>query len=366
LTLPASASHTIETDAEINNDDRNGFLSTITTTRDDVRQFRSAVAGVLGSTGAEALPAPDPGWRSGWPALVGLGVVALCVPEDRDGSGLEVEVATAVAMELGAVLHGSPYAGLVASAHALAGAGPGDARATEVFDGVLAGRIICAYGRIDPGTDIARAVDGAPDADALLLEDPTDGDLVLLTGPDAWSLRSASHGFDVSRTCADVAVDPERSHHIPASSTARDLFELLQVADALGGVERALDRTVAYAKDRIAFGRPIGGLQAVQHRLADHAVRVRGMSLLVRAAAVAVSDRAPAARRTVLLAELSVTEASDHLLHDLLQLTGAIGFTWEYGLHFYQRRAHQAARLTANPRRARQALAELEGWTGGR
>ena len=61
--------------------------------------------------------------------------------------------------------------------------------------------------------------------------------------------------------------------------TARDLFGLLLAADALGGTERVLDRTVAYAKDRQAFGRAIGGFQAVQHRLADHAVRVRGMSL---------------------------------------------------------------------------------------
>ena len=48
--------------------------------------------------------------------------------------------------------------------------------------------------------------------------------------------------------------------------------------------------------------------------------------------------------------------AAGHILHDLLQLTGAIGFTWEYGLHFFERRVHQDARLAANPRRARHEL----------
>ena len=66
------------------------------------------------------------------------------------------------------------------------------------------------------------------------------------------------------------------------------------------------------------------------------------------------------------LAEASVSSAAGHVLHDLVQLTGAIGFTWEYGLHFFERRIHQDARLAANPRRALQQLADLEGWADGR
>ncbi|UGQ11928.1 hypothetical protein LO772_35100 [Yinghuangia sp. ASG 101] len=50
------------------------------------------------------------------------------------------------------------------------------------------------------------------------------------------------------------------------------------------------------------------------------------------------------------------------MLHDLVQLTGAIGFTWEYGLHLYERRAHLDTRLGHNPRHALLALARTEGW----
>ncbi len=291
------------------------------------------------------------------------------MPETHGGLGLQAEVATATAMELGAALHGSPFAGLAASGHALAAAsssGQAGEPAAEALAGIMAGTVICAYGRLDAASGIARTVDGAPIAGALLLDDPAAGNLVFLPHSSDWAIATTPHPFDVSRTCADVTVSAGRGHRIPASPTARELFHLLLAADALGGTQRALDTTVAYAKDRQAFGRAIGGFQAVQHRLADHAVRLRGMTLLVQAAAQAVAAHDPDTGRAVLLAEASVTTGAGQILPDLLQLTGAIGFTWEYGLHFFQRRAHQDARLAANPRRAHHALAHLEGWTDGR
>jgi alkylation response protein AidB-like acyl-CoA dehydrogenase len=60
-----------------------------------------------------------------------------------------------------------------------------------------------------------------------------------------------------------------------------------------------------------------------------------------------------------------VSGSAVHVLHDLLQLTGGIGFTWEHGLHLYERRAHHDARLAGNPRAAARALAALEGWPRG-
>ena len=174
-----------------------------------------------------------------------------------------------------------------------------------------------------------------------------------------WTATGTPHEFDVSRHCADVTVDPARGVRIPADADRTPTCSgCCSRPTPSGGTERVLDRTVAYAKDRQAFGRAIGGFQAVQHRLADHAVRVRGMSLLVREAAPATRRRR---RRTPtdasLLAEAErAAAAAGHILHDLLQLTGAIGFTWEYGLHFFERRVHHDARLAANPRRARHDL----------
>jgi alkylation response protein AidB-like acyl-CoA dehydrogenase len=162
------------------------------------------------------------------------------------------------------------------------------------------------------------------------------------------------------RRLVNIDFEVENCRRLPDPAAAVALHGLLLAADAVGCVRRTLDRTVAYAGDRQAFGRPIGGFQAVQHRLVDHAIRARGMALLVSEAARLLTAGAPDARRFVAMAEVSVSSGATH---NLLQLTGAIGFTWEHGLHLCERRVHQDARLAANPRAAARSLAGLEGWT---
>jgi alkylation response protein AidB-like acyl-CoA dehydrogenase len=281
------------------------------------------------------------------------------VPEERGGVGMAVDAAVAVAVELGGALHGSPYAGMVASVHALAHAD--DAEARELVADLLTGARTCAYGQLDQaGT--ARGVDGAPEVDAFLFVDAAAGDLVLFTDPASWTVAARRSTFDVSRTCGDVSVDGARGRRIAADARARDLRGLLLAADAVGCVQRMLDRTVRYAGQRQTFGRPIGAYQAVQHRLVDHAITARGMALAVDEAARLLATGSPGAARAVAVAELAVSARAVHVLHDLLQLTGGIGFTWEYGLHLSERRAHHDARLAANPRAAVRALADVEGW----
>ncbi len=289
-----------------------------------------------------------------------LGVTAFCVPEAQGGFGLRVDVAAGAAVELGAALHAAPFAGLTASAHALAQAD--DLMARELLSGILSGERICAFGYLGREGTIARLIDGAAESDAIVLVDRSGG-LLLLADSSDWTMAARHRdGFDVSRQCADVAVSPGAGHQLPTTGIADELFRLLLAADAVGGVQRMLDRTVAYAGQRQAFGRPIGGVQAVQHRLVDHSVRARGMALLVAEAARQLAARRPDARRFVAMAEVSVSSGATHILHDLLQLTGAIGFTWEYGLHYYERRVHHDARLAANPRAAVQSLAHIEEW----
>ncbi|WP_157474167.1 acyl-CoA dehydrogenase family protein [Parafrankia sp. EUN1f] len=357
-----------------------GVDAVLTTTfaSDDIVALRDALRGALGTVWQELPSTVETTWRERWEPLAELGLPGFCVPEARGGFGLRVDAAVTAAMELGAALHPSPFAGLTASAHALAEAAEaagssGDPVVGGLLDDIAAGARICAFGRLGPDGRTARLVDGGPDADALLLLDRTRDELLLLAGPGDWSGEPSRHGFDITRTCADVTVTAGRGQRIAAPVHADALYELLLAADAIGGTQRALDHTVAYTGQRQAFGRPIGGFQAVQHRLADHAVRVRGMALLVHEAARQFDAeprsqeqalaQAQRVRRAVALASLSVSSGAGHILHDLLQLTGAIGFTWEYGLHLYQRRVHQDARLAANPRAAARSLADTEGWT---
>ena len=320
----------------------------------------------MGTAKADYSPNPEADWRAGWPALADLGLVGLCVPEERGGFGFRVDAAAAAAEELGAALHGSPFAGLCASACALAN--ESNPLANDVLTSILAGDLLCAFGELTAGEAIARVVDGAPQAEVVIVVDHVAGCLWLCTERSSWSVNTSGGAglrhFDVSRSCGDVSVDTAVAHRLSLPDNAITLRRLLLAADALGGLRRMLDRTVAYATQRQSFGRAIGGLQSVQHRLVDHSVRARGMSLVVAEAAEALTERSPDAQRLVTSAELSVNSGSS-ILHDLVQLTGAIGFTWEYGLHLYERRAHQDARLASNPRSAAGRLASLEGWTHG-
>jgi len=335
-----------------------------TTDEDDLRQLRDAVRGILGTAPVDATPGVDLEWRRSWTPLAELGLTALCAPERCGGFGFEVAAAVASARELGAALHASPYAGLVTSAHVLGGAG--DGQGAEVLAGIIAGDRVCAFGLLDPSRGVARLVDGAPDADAFVLIEPSSGQFVLVTDPATWRVDPPAHAFDVTRACGDVVVAAGVGRALTGPPSAGLLYRLLLSADALGGVERVLERTVAYARNRIAFGRPIGAFQAVQHRLVDHTIAVRGMALAVTEAAARLAAGAHDAERHVAIAELAVTTGAVHVLHDLLQLTGAIGFTWEYGLHLYERRAHHDAHLAANPRAAVRSLAIVEGWPGAR
>ena len=334
---------------------------------DELRLLHDAVWGTLGAPTADDPPAPDADWRTSWPKLAGLGVVALCAPEAAGGFGFRVDAAVATSRALGAVLHGAPYAATVVAAHVLASAA-GSAPDAAPVEGLLDGSRLAAVGSLDPSGRVARVVDGAGDADVLVLV-PNEADagagadeVVLLTDRASWSVVGA-HTFDVTRSIVDVEVDRAAATTIGVPPTMAGLHGLLLAADALGGVQRMLDRTVAYAAQRQAFGRAIGGFQAVQHRLVDHALRTRGMALLVADAARRLGAGDRGAARAVALAELSVSAGALHVLHDLLQLTGAIGFTWEHGLHLYERRVHQDARLRANPRTAIATIASIDGWT---
>ncbi|MBL7491171.1 acyl-CoA dehydrogenase family protein, partial [Frankia sp. AgW1.1] len=93
---------------------------TTTTANDELLQLREALRGTLGTEGQDLQPTVAADWRPVWPALAELGLTALCVPEPLGGFGLRTDAAVMAAMELGAALYGGPYAGLTASAHALA------------------------------------------------------------------------------------------------------------------------------------------------------------------------------------------------------------------------------------------------------
>ena len=114
-------------------------------------------------------------------------------------------------------------------------------------------------------------------------------------------------------------------------------------ACALGGAQSALDRTLAYAGDRRAFGRRLADFQALQFRIADMATDLEVARAFLRHAAAALDAGAPEATTLCAMAKRHVTDAAFRVANDALQLHGGYGYLAEYGIEKIVRdlRVHQ-------------------------
>jgi alkylation response protein AidB-like acyl-CoA dehydrogenase len=108
--------------------------------------------------------------------------------------------------------------------------------------------------------------------------------------------------------------------------------------EMVGCVQQTLDMTVAYAKERKQFGKPIGSFQIVQHHCADMAIEVEGSRLATYQAAWAISEGLPSLEQ-VAIAKSFVGESCTHIMSLAHQIHGAIGYTRDHNLQYYTRRA---------------------------
>jgi alkylation response protein AidB-like acyl-CoA dehydrogenase len=119
----------------------------------------------------------------------------------------------------------------------------------------------------------------------------------------------------------------------------RDRAYVSIAAEMVGTARRIFDMSLAYAKEREQFDRPIGSFQAIQHKLADMSLALERSTSAVQYAAMtcdaAGSDRALVCHS----AKAAAGEAARRILKDGAQIHGGIGYTWEHDLHLYLRRA---------------------------
>jgi alkylation response protein AidB-like acyl-CoA dehydrogenase len=165
-------------------------------------------------------------------------------------------------------------------------------------------------------------------------------------------------GIDRSVTLHRAVLAPP-NQSAPTGAELRRRGELLVAAQLLGIAEAALDLAVDYAKLREQFGQPIGAFQAIKHRCADMAVRVRTLRPLVLMAALA--ERGGHADAAELIASARLL-ASRHALDNAaagIQIHGAMGFTAECDAHRFLLRAHLLDTLGSTPAEREAALAVL-------
>ena len=115
---------------------------------------------------------------------------------------------------------------------------------------------------------------------------------------------------------------------------------ILLAAQALGGAERALEITVQYAKDRVQFDKPLGAFQAIAHYLSDAATAIDGGKTLVYEAAWARAVGRPVDRLAP-MAKLFACQTFRDTTAMAQQVWGGVGFTIEYDIQLYFRRAKQ-------------------------
>ena len=110
-------------------------------------------------------------------------------------------------------------------------------------------------------------------------------------------------------------------------------------AEMLGAARRCMDMSVEYAKVRQQFGQPIGMFQAIKHMCAEMLLEVENAHAATYYAAWAADARSPDASLAASAAKAYVGDAARKVCGNAIQVHGGIGFTWEYDLHLYFKRA---------------------------
>lgn len=112
---------------------------------------------------------------------------------------------------------------------------------------------------------------------------------------------------------------------------------IARCAEMVGLARKALDLTLDYTKERMAFGHPIGAFQSIQHRCADMLIDLDTSRYLTFQAAWKIAENLPVEREAA-IAKAWVSEACTRIMHSAHQAHGAIGFTEDHILHYYTRR----------------------------
>ena len=333
----------------------------------------------------------DAGWDAGtWSRMAAeLGLQGLAIPEEHGGSGygfLELVVAFE---EMGRRLLCAPFFSTVALATQALLHGGDDAVQKEYLPGIASGELTATLAltedrprwdadgvalqatRHDDGWRLdgrkTHVIDGHT-AGLVLVVARTDAGISLFAvdGDAAGLDRRPLTTMDLTRKQADLGFDGVRARLVgedgaawPAVERTLQLACVALAAEQVGGAQECLEASVAYAKERIQFGRPIGSFQAVKHKCADMLLEVesaRSAAYYAGWAAAELDDDLPIAAS---MAKAYCSDAYTHVAGENIQIHGGIGFTWEHPAHLYFKRAKSSELLFGDPVEHRERLAQL-------
>jgi alkylation response protein AidB-like acyl-CoA dehydrogenase len=331
------------------------------------------------------IAASDDGFdESGWKEMAELGWAGLALPEEWGGQGLGIVDLAVLFEEMGYVCAPSPLLSNMIAGLALAFAGS-DEQKERWLAPLASGELRGVPALIDAG------VPAEPNKFAMATG--SDGDDTVLNGEKTLVMDAASadfflvatadgHRHIVESTASGVTVIPEASIdptrrissvrlenvRVAAESTlpgsTEDYWPVFQracvalAAESTGLAQRALDMSVAYAKDRQQFGRPIGAYQAVSHRCAQMLLETENSRSAVYGAAWAADAEPQSLPSAASTAKAYASDAGWRVPDAAIQVHGGIGFTWEHDLHFFLKRGRANAATFGDAKWHRERVAD--------
>jgi alkylation response protein AidB-like acyl-CoA dehydrogenase len=322
-------------------------------------------------TQTRALHGDPVGYKRQWlQKSAEIGWFTLLIPESEGGgsvSGQGLLDAVIVAEEVGRHVQPGPFIPMNIVAGGIAFHGTKDQR-RRLLPGIATGEAVATWAFADAsgnwdagaglhielsGTDLVVTghrgfVQDAVSADWLLVVATLDNEPVqILIATDTpgvhiepltcldLSRRMANVGFDHVVLTPDAVLE---SGGIAALERQLLWALVLNCADTIGAIDALFAMTVGYAKDRIAFGRPIGSFQALKHVMADQALNLEACKAGAVAAGRAVQERLENASEVASMAAAFISDVANEVAQECLQIHGGIGYTWEHDLHLLLRR----------------------------
>lgn len=352
----------------------------------DLTDEQKAVADTIRSILADAIPedkavarfAQSMMDRDLWDQLMGMGLGGVLVPESQGGIGMDLLTLTAVEEEIGRAAAAVPVSNAALAAWLIATAGSAEQQ-ERWLSAIMSGAAIAAFAlqdgnAIDPSmwllkrgslTGTKPNVPWAADA-SLFIVGLAGGGLALVeagtNGVGVEAVASTDGSQPIGHLRLDGATGEELQLPEGVLNRLLDAIYILTAADACGAGNRAMDLAVDYAKTRKQFDRLIGSFQGLKHQLANMKAEMEPVRYLVWYAAHCWDAIPHKASHAASLAKAHAGEIAVKVARMAVETHGGIGYTWEYPLHIYLKRAMTARALHGLPARHRERSAALAGW----
>jgi alkylation response protein AidB-like acyl-CoA dehydrogenase len=328
----------------------------------------------------------DADYAANWSKIAAMGWPGLVIDEAYDGLGLSCIDLAMILGEMGRTLAPSPFLGTLFGAWALQKGGS-ETQKKELLPGVAAG-----------STKLALAVaeaSGAVDGPCREAAARKQGGSWRLTGAKSFVIDAAAADWlvvaaqqeqrrafflveadqpgvqvdllpwrDVTRQVADVRLKDAIGERLAVDDAVlwpwlRDRVLFALATESAAGTQRVMEMTVDYAKERTAFGKPIGSYQAIKHSLADMLGQVECCNAATLYAAWALSENDARGSLAAAMAKAYTSDAYMAVSQRSIQIFGAIGFTWEMVNHLYFKRARANAELFGSARTQRARVIDM-------